>query len=112
MLRVMVRYSNHEVLAGSVNHHECSYEPRGDTRAIRVTSVQNRKCLDYFCRIGVSTKVGQIWMRQLVLINSFKEQEKDLGYLSKYHPMVEDGSCSLLSSRVGSGFVLFDSIRR
>ena len=37
----------------SANHHECSYEPRDDTHAIRVTSVQNRICLDYFCRIGV-----------------------------------------------------------
>jgi len=54
MLRVMVRYSNHEVLDGSANHHECSYEPRGDTWAIRVTSAQDRICLDYFCWIGVN----------------------------------------------------------
>jgi len=54
MLRVMVRYSNHEVLEGSANHHECSYEPRGDMCAIHVTSAQDRICLDYFCRIGVN----------------------------------------------------------
>ncbi len=53
MLRVMVRYSNHEVLEGSANHDECSYEPRGDTCAIRVTSAQDRICLDYLFRIGV-----------------------------------------------------------
>ncbi len=54
MLRVMVRYSNHEVLEGSVTHHECSYEPRVDTWAMHVTSAQDRICLDYFYRIGVS----------------------------------------------------------
>jgi len=38
----------------SANHPECSYKPRGDTRTIRVTSVQDRIFLDYFCRIGVN----------------------------------------------------------
>jgi len=54
MLRVMVRYSNPEVLEGSVTHHECSYEPGVDTWAIHITSAQDRICLDYFCRIGVN----------------------------------------------------------
>ena len=40
----------------SANHHECSYKPRGDTCPNRVTSVQDRICLDYFCRIGVNEK--------------------------------------------------------
>jgi len=34
-----------EVLEGSANHHACSYEPRGDTCAIRVTSAQDRYAL-------------------------------------------------------------------
>jgi len=48
-----------EVLEGSANHHECNYEPGGDMCAIRVTSAQDRICLDYFCRIGVNCKVAE-----------------------------------------------------
>ena len=40
----------------SANHHEYSYEPGGDRCAIRVTSLQDRICLDYFGRIGVSSR--------------------------------------------------------
>ncbi len=37
----------------SANHPACSYQPRGDTCAICMTSAQDRICLDYFCLIGV-----------------------------------------------------------
>ena len=57
-VRVMVRSSNHEVLEGSTNHPECNYEPRDDTCAIRVTSVQDRICVDYFFRIGAELAVS------------------------------------------------------
>jgi len=46
VLRSGVSLSNPEVLEGSADHHECSYEPRGDTGAIRATSAQGRICLD------------------------------------------------------------------
>ncbi len=35
-----------------MNHLECNYEPKSDPYAICVKLIEDRICVDYFCRIG------------------------------------------------------------
>ncbi len=51
VLRSGVSLSNPEVLEGSANHHECSYEPRG----IRVQFVQHQPKIAYALIIFVGS---------------------------------------------------------
>ena len=84
----------------SANHHECSYEPRGDSCEIRVTSVQVRIYVDDFCRIGVNAyplvspdRTSRIALEIASISTAISIRPTSLAYVSGF-------TCSLISGSV------------